>query len=253
MLSSSSPIRSAIVAQLLGAIVAALLVRLAYPQLVDTPLACAILQGICAALIGHGMGAPRWWLIIHCGFLPAAVLAGRLEIAPEWYFAAFALLLLIYWRTDQSQVPLYLSNATTAQSLLEMLPDYPCRLVDLGCGHGGLLCRLARARRDCSFVGIEHAPLPWLWAKLASLGLPNMRIRYGDFWRSTLAPYDIVYAFLSPVPMPRLMDKARAEMRAGTLLISNSFAVPDVTAECVVDVPDRRATRLYCYRPLGSN
>lgn len=247
MLSSSSPIRSAIVAQLLGAMAVVLLVRLAYPQLVDMPLACALLQGICAASIGHAMGAPRWWLLIHCTFLPAVVLAGRLEIAPGWYFAAFVLLLLIYWRTDKSRVPLYLSNAATAHALLDLMPANPCRLVDLGCGHGGLLRRLARARRDCSFVGIEHAPLPWLWARLASLGLPNMQIRYGDFWRLSLAPYDIAYAFLSPVPMPRLMDKARNEMRAGALLISNSFAVPGVTAASFVDVPDRRATRLLCY------
>ncbi|MFA6310777.1 MAG: methyltransferase type 12, partial [Sterolibacterium sp.] len=236
------------VAQLLGTMVVALLVRVAYPQLVDTPLACAMLQGTCAALVSLAMGAPRWWLPIHCAFLPAVVFASRLDIPPNWYLAAFVLLLLVYWRTDRSRVPLYLSNAMTVQALLRMLPTTSCRVIDLGCAHGGLLRRLARARRDCSFVGIEHAPLPWLWARLASLGLPNVQIRYGDFWRLNLAPYDIAYAFLSPVPMPRLMDKARAEMRSGALLISNSFAVPGVTAESVVDVPDRRATRLVCYR-----
>jgi len=245
---SNSPIRSAIVAQILGALVAALVIRLGYPPLVETPVACAALQGICAALIGHWMGAPRWWLPIHCSFLPAVVLASRLEIAPGWYFAAFTLLLLIYWRTDQSRVPLYLSNAATAQALLQLLPPNSCRFVDLGCGPGGLLRRLARARRDCAFVGIEHAPLPWLWARLASLGLANVQIRYGDFWRLDLAPYDRVYAFLSPVPMPRLMDKVRAEMRSGALMISNSFAVPDAPAESTVNVADRRGTRLYCYR-----
>lgn len=248
MLSSISPIRGAILAQVLGAIVAALIVWMAYPPLVDRPLACAVLQGICAAFIGHRIGAPRWWLVIHCAFLPAAVLASRLEIASNWYLAAFVLLLLIFWRTDRSRVPLYLSNAMTAQALLEMLPTVSCRVIDLGCGHGGLLRSLARARRDCAFVGIEHAPLPWLWARLAGLAVPNVQIRYGDFWRSNLAPYDVVYAFLSPVPMPRLMNKARAEMRSGALLISNSFAVPEMTAERVVTVPDRRATRLHCYR-----
>lgn len=248
MLSSTSPIRGAIIAQALGAIVAAVVVRMAYPPLVDMPLACALLQGICAALISRGMGAPRWWLVIHSAFLPVAVLAGRLEIAPNWYLAAFVLLLLIFWRTDRSRVPLYLSNATTAQALLDLMPVNACRLVDLGCGHGGLLRRLARARSDCFFTGIEHAPLPWLWARLASLALPNVQIRYGDFWRSNLAPYDIVYAFLSPVPMPRLMNKAHAEMRPGALLISNSFAVPEMTVERVVAVPDQRATRLLCYR-----
>ena len=245
---SSSPLRNALVAQILGAIVAAALLRLVYPQGFGVPLAVAVLQGVCAALIGSWQGAPKWWLPIHCGFLPAAVLASRLEIAPGWYCTGFVVLLLIYWRTDKSQVPLYLSNARTAAALVQLLPSQACQVVDLGCGQGGLLRRLARARGDCHFLGIEHAPLPWLWAKLASLAQPNLQIRYGDFWQQRLAPFDIVYAFLSPVPMTRLINKARTEMRPGTLLVSNNFAVPGVAADLVVTVADRRATQLYCYR-----
>ncbi|MCX7172099.1 MAG: methyltransferase domain-containing protein [Proteobacteria bacterium] len=245
---SSSPIRSALVAQLLGGITAAVLLHFAYPQWPEEPLTAAVLQGACAALIGNWLGAPKWWLAIHCSFLPAMVLASRLELAPGWYSAAFVLLLLIYWRTDKSRVPLYLSNATTAAALVQLLPSGPCRVVDLGCGQGGLLLRLARARGDCQFVGIEHAPLPWLWARLTSLGQANLQIIYGDFWQQHLASFDIVYAFLSPHPMPRLMAKARAEMRSGTLLVSNSFALPGTAAERVVAVADRRATQLHCYR-----
>jgi len=248
MKATPSPLRSALVAQILGAAIVALGIRLGKPQLSDMPLAFALAQGICAALIGHWSAAPRWWLLIHFSFLPAVVLAGRLEIAPGWYFAGFVLLLSIYWRTDRSQVPLYLSNAATAQAVLQLMPQAPCRFADLGCAHGGLLRRLARARRDCAFVGIEHAPLPWLWAKLASLSLPNLQIRYGDLWRVRLESFDVVYAFLSPVPMPRLMNKARAEMRPGTLMVSNSFVVPGAPVTLVVNVTDRRATSLYCYR-----
>ena len=243
-----SPLRAALLAQITAAIAVAALMQLAYPRLFAWPLIAAAMQGVCAAAISHQLGAPKWWLPMHCVFLPAVMLASRLGIAPGWYLAAFVLLLLVYWRTDQSRVPLYLSNAITAQALLQLLPPQPCRMIDLGCGHGGLLRRLARARPDCRFTGIEHAPLPWLWARLASLTQRNLQIRYGDFWQHDLAPFDIVYAFLSPVPMPRLMDKARAEMRSGTLLVSNSFAVPAVAAECTVAVADRRATQLHCYR-----
>lgn len=243
-----SPLRTALLAQILGAVAAAVIIRLAYPELLNTVLACAALQGLFAALIGDRLGAPKWWLVIHLFFLPAAVLASRLELASGWYLAVLVMLLLVFWRTDKSRVPLYLSNAITAKALAQLMPGAPCQVIDLGCAHAGLLRRLARARPDCRFRGIEHAPLPWLWARLASLGLPNLRIQYGDFWRHGLAPYDLVYAFLSPVPMARLMDKACAEMRAGTLLVSNSFAVPDIQAETVLELADRRTTRLYCYR-----
>ena len=39
---------------------------------------------------------------------------------------------------------------------------------------------------------------------------------------------DVVYAFLSPAPMPRLWEKVQREMRPGTLFISNRFIVPGV-------------------------
>ena len=90
--------------------------------------------------------------------------------------------------------------------------------------------------------------MPWLWAKVASANRTNLSIRYGDFWRLRLDSFEIVYAFLSPVPMERLMAKCSAEMRPGTLLISNSFSVPESVAERVVEVEDRRKTLLYCYR-----
>ena len=79
-------------------------------------------------------------------------------------------------------------------------------------------------------------------------GLTNMTVRRGDFWQEPLNGYDFVYAFLSPAPMPRLWHKACAEMASGALLVSNSFAVPDLAPTHVIEVNDRRATRLYLYR-----
>ena len=243
-----TPLRTAILAQVLGGVVAASIIEIAYPKLFDTPLAAAAVQGGVAAIVSYKLGAPKWWLPIHLSFLPAAFWANQVGIAPAWYLAGFALLLLTYWRTDQSQVPLYFSNAATAEAVAKLLPERPCHVADLGCGHGGVLRRLARARPDCEFLGIEHAPLPWLWAGLASLGQPNMSVRLGDFLKLHLDLFDVVYVFLSPVPMSRLMTKAHAEMRSGTLLVSNSFAVPGLTPADTVTVADRRATLLYCYR-----
>ena len=67
-------------------------------------------------------------------------------------------------------------------------------------------------------------------------------------WRADLAGYDVVYAFLSPAPMPALGEKAKREMRPGSLLVSNSFAVPEVSPERVIELDDARQTLLYCYR-----
>lgn len=244
-----SPLRSAVVAQVLGAAAAAVLARFAFPESLAEPLTLAAGQGLFAALFSLLLKAPPWWLPIHLAFMPMVVLASRLNLDPLWYLAGFLLLLAIYWRTDRSRVPLYLSNRTTAAALAALLPAGSCRAIDLGCGDGALLRRLARARPDCRFLGIEHAPLPWAWARLAAWTLPNCEIRYGDFWRQSLEACEVVYAFLSPAPMAELWAKACREMGPQALLVSNSFPVPDVGAERTIEVADRRRTRLFCYRP----
>jgi SAM-dependent methyltransferase len=207
-----------------------------------------LVQGGVAATVAAWCRAPRWWWAIHAAFLPLALMAFRWNLPPGAWLAAFVGVVLVYGRTDRSRVPLYLSSAPAADALAELIPAGACRVVDLGCGHGGLLCRIAALRPESRFVGVEHAPLPWLFARLRAIRLPNVVIHFGDFWRFDLAGTDVVYAFLSPAPMRRLWTKAAAELPAHALLVSNSFPVPEVAARREVVVADRRRSRLYCYR-----
>lgn len=245
----ASPLRTAFLVQVLGALIAFGPVALAYPKALAAPLILAIAQGICAAFVSYKLEAPPWWIPIHLVFMPCIVLASGLGLAPGWYLGVFLLLLLVFWRIDQSRVPLFLSNRETAIALADIIPANPCRIIDLGCGNGLLLRRLAQLRPDCLFIGVEHAPLPWLWARLVCSDAPNCRVQLGDFWRLSLWDFDLVYAFLSPAPMPRLWGKACTEMKPGGLLVSNSFAVPDVEPERTIEVPEGRNTTLFCYRP----
>lgn len=243
-----NPLLHAIAAQVLATITiaAALLV---FPALRRHLFAAAVLQGACAALFAKLLRSPAWWLPIHLCFLPGILLAGDLRWPPWLWLGGFIGLLLIFWRTDHSRVPLYLSNDPTCAAVAALLPARPCMLIDIGCGTGRLLRHLAAARPDCRFVGIEHAPLTWLWAWLGARRYANVRIVWGDYWTHSLAAYDIAYSFLSPAPMAQLGEKVRAEMSPAALLVSNSFPLPDAKPLSIVTVADRRNTRLYCYRP----
>ncbi|MCX7897261.1 MAG: class I SAM-dependent methyltransferase [Rhodocyclaceae bacterium] len=208
----------------------------------------AFVQGGFAALIAHWRKNPPWWIAIHLVFLPLVVVMLRLGLPPAFYLAAFLLLLLVFWRLDLSRVPLYLSSLRVAPVLASRLPA-AARLLDLGCGDGRLLAALARQRPDCIFVGIEHAPLPWAIARWRCRRLANVVVRYGDFWQEPLASYDLVYAFLSPAPMAALWAKSCAEMKDESLLVSNSFPIPGVAPEEVIEVGGQKNGRLFFYRP----
>ena len=219
---------------------------------VHSLLTFALLQGLCAAAFSMALRGARWWLPIHLAFLPGMVLVSGLQLASGWFLAAFLILMLIYWSTFLTRVPLYLSNAATAQALLELIPvEAGWHVGDAGCGTGSLLARLARSRPASQFVGVEIAPLPWLMAWLRVRQLANVRVRRTSFWHWSFRGQDMVYVFLSPVPMARIWEKACAEMAPGTVLVSNSFAIPEVPPERIIQVPDRRQTCLYLYRVGG--
>jgi hypothetical protein len=214
-------------------------------------LSIVIMQAGIAAALALAMGAPRWWVAIHLVFSPLVVGARALDISPFWYLLAFLGLSAVFWSTFRTRVPLFLTNQATARSLLRALPqDRPVHLVDLGCGTGELLRRLAMSRPDCRFTGIENAPLPWLIAHLRNRHLRNVTIRRDDLWSAHLGHFDVIYAFLSPVPMPKLGKKAALEMRPDALLIANSFEIPGLTADRVVD-DEPGARELFVYSFTG--
>lgn len=244
------PALKALIAQLAGWAGAALLARggLLPPGL--WPLIAA--QAMAAAAAAAALRSARWWLPLHLAFSPLAVAAHGLGIAPAWYLAAFVLLLAVYWTSFRTQVPLYLSNRRTVAAVAALLPARPASVLDIGSGTGSLLRPLATMRPDCRFTGIEAAPAPCWLARLLARARPNLRFERGDFFRTSWAGHDLVYAFLSPVPMEAVWRKASRELAADALLLSNSFAVPGIDPAFVVEVDDRRRTRLYAYRPACS-
>lgn len=210
----------------------------------------SLLQGLAAGLLSYVLRMPVWWIPIHFGFIPLVVVALALNISSTVYLALFLGLLLIYGKTYKTQVPLYLSSNRVTQALQSLLPESSrFSFVDLGSGCGGLLSRLAEKNRNGVFHGIEAAPLPFLISKLRSLfGAKNCAVTWGDFWQQDFSQYDVVYAYLSPVPMAALWQKVRKEMRPGSLLISNTFIIPGIAADKSIKLDDFSNSMLYLWK-----
>ncbi len=214
------------------------------------PLAFALLCGLFAAALSHFAGQARWWLAIQLLFAPALVLMLTLNIPSGFFLAAFLLLLLVYWSAFRSQVPLYLSSNKVWCALEKFLPDSGFRFIDLGSGLGGVLTYLASVRPDGRYNGVESAPLPWLWSwlRIRLGGYRQCQVHWGSIWDCDLSGYDVVFAYLSPVPMERLWRKARTEMRAGSTFISSTFAVPDESPHETVATDDLHGSTLFIWR-----
>lgn len=212
--------------------------------------ALASLQALLALGASVWLGQPRWWWALQLLFVPGLLLCSRLDLSPGWLLGGFAVLALLNWNSFGERVPLYLTGRGTERQLHRLLDELPAgfALVDLGCGLAGTLRRLARAYPRARFVGVETAPLVFAIAWLRCLGLRNCRVHYRSLWQEPLGDYDAVYCFLSPAPMPRLWRKARAEMRPGSLLISNSFAIPGVPPQGEIALNDWRDSRLLLWR-----
>ena len=192
---------------------------------------------------------PWWWRLIHAGFMPLIWATHQLAIDPGWFLLAAILLLLVYRGALTGQVPLYLSNKQTVQALADLLAERgDSRFLDLGAGLGSTTVPLADALPDSHFTGYENAPLTWLVGRLLSVGRPNIRWRWDDLWQAHLGDYDVVYAFLSPAPMPKLWEKVQAEMKPGSLFVSNSFPVPGATPDRIIEVDCTPPRPLYCYQ-----
>ena len=246
------PILLALAAQLTAALLLALLGYLAarWFQLRPAPLAAVLAQGLLAAGIGHWLGLSRWWLPINLLFAPALLLLIALSLPPWAFLLTFVILLLLYWNSISGGVPLYLTGESTRRQLEDILRQQPphFRYIDLGSGLAGTLCALSRRFPQATFEGVETAPLVFLASWLRCLLRPNCHIRYRSLWHVDLAPYDIVYCFLSPVPMPDLWKKAKAEMKKNSLLISNTFEIPGIAPHRTIALQDWRDTRLLIWK-----
>ena len=243
------PILIALLAQVVAS---ALTVGVAYllapVGIVLRPMIAALLTGVFAAGIGKLAGLDPWWMVIQLVFVPAMLMTTSSAV-PRWvWITLFVLFAATYWSTFRTQVPLYLSSTRVRAALVPLLPPGPFTFMDVGSGLGGVLTDLAAQRNDGVYHGIESAPVPWLlsWLRIRVGRHTNCHATWGSLWDCDLGRYDVVFAYLSPVPMEALWDKVQREMKPGSRFISNTFAT-SVTPEQTVQVDDMHHSTLYVW------
>lgn len=210
----------------------------------------ALAQGAIAALLSRLWRQPVWWLALHFMFLPAILLARQTSLPAGFYLAVFLVLVLFYWSTFRTRVPLYLSDRKAWQALIPLLPETQTfRFIDLGSGFGDVPFYLESRFPQGRFYGTEIAPAPWLISRLrAWLRRSRVKFMFRDYATLNLDDYDVVFAFLSPAAMPALWQQAHDQMHRGSLFISLSFPTNTRPPDHVAALAEGARHTLYTWR-----
>ena len=212
-----------------------------------------VIAGVLPVALGAALalsGATRWRRIFIATGFPISLLAsgaaGDLP-AGAWLLPLGALALLYPARTWRD-APLFPTPHAALDGLADLvdLPAAPL-VLDAGCGLGAGLRALRRAWPRARLHGIE-----WSWPlRLAcALRCRFATVRQGDIWCADWSGYDLVYLFQRPESLPRAIEKARRELRAGAWLASLEFEAAGTAATRVLVCRDGR--RVFLYRsPLS--
>ena len=123
------------------------------------------------------------------------------------------------------------------------------KVLELGSGWGTLTIPLAKILPHCEVFSYENSQIPYVFTKCRHLlfKLNNLKIVRKNFFQASFAGANMVICYLNPRTMERLKTKFESELNPGTLVISNTFAVPGWQPLNVVDFNDLRRSRIYVY------
>lgn len=98
-------------------------------------------------------------------------------------------------------------------------------LIELGSGDGRIL--KAAAERGWKVIGYELNPLLVIYSKITTLRYGrNVRVVWGNFWRSQWPPADGIFVFLLQPYMEKLDKKIMQDYPKGVKLVSFAFKIP---------------------------
>jgi hypothetical protein len=148
-------------------------------------------------------------------------------------------------RTGISPMP---SSRRAVQQVLQfVVPPRPGPIYELGAAWGSLAIPLARAFPDRRIIAYELSTIPWLFLllRVRVSGLNNIDVVRRDFFRDDLGKAAVVVCYLYPGSMVQLSTKLQSELVPGTIVVSNTFALPGWVPEQQFQLNDLYRTKIY--------
>lgn len=123
-------------------------------------------------------------------------------------------------------------------------------IVELGSGWGTIVFPLANKYPSLHVYGYENSPVPFFYCYLNKTihSFANLELFYQDFFSVNLSDASIVVCYLYPGAMTKLSIKLKEELKPGTWVISNTFALPNWIPKKIIEVNDLYQTKIYLYQ-----
>lgn len=161
----------------------------------------------------------------------------------------WAILSIVFWSLKNGIVPMP-SSFKAKSCLLKTLPKITeGKIYELGSGWGTLAFPISNKYPDSQVIGYETSTIPYA----ISCGLkrvypsPNLTFIKKDFFKISLDDAALIVCYLYPEAMRVLKTKFEDELKPGTWIISNTFAIPGWAAEQIFEVNDIYRTKIYLY------
>lgn len=157
---------------------------------------------------------------------------------------------IVYWSWKNGISPMPSSRGARNAILSMIPPDFEGQIAELGSGWGRLSHTIAKHTPRASVQGYETSPVPYFWSKLYLKAFPlkNLSLYREDFFKVPLANAQLIVCYLYPKAMQKLRSKFEQELKEGTWIISNTFAVPEWRAVKIIQLSDIYRTPIYLYQ-----
>ena len=164
-----------------------------------------------------------------------------------WASALFVMVSILVGVVRTGISPMPSSRRAVQQVLQFVVPPRPGSIYELGAAWGSLAIPLARAFPDRRIIAYELSTIPWLFLllRVRVSGLKNIEVVRRDFFRDDLGKAAVVVCYLYPGSMVRLSTKLQSELIPGTVVVSNSFALPGWVPEQKSQLKDLYRTKIY--------
>lgn len=164
-----------------------------------------------------------------------------------WAVALVVILSILVGVIRTGISPMPSSRLAMKQVLQFVTPTQPGPLYELGAAWGSLVFPLARAFPERQIVAYELSTIPWLFLllRVRVSRLSNIKVLRRNFFRDDLGEAAAVVCYLYPEGMVRLSTKLKSELAPGTVVVSNTFALPGWMPVQQAQLNDMYGTKVY--------